>query len=83
MRKQISNCHFRIYRTFFGTGSYTENPYNSWPEAPSLTEGDHIPGRQPTGRVDPLYVDLGGNGQDPVYVGDDIYMDPDGKLRDY
>ncbi|MGP3713555.1 hypothetical protein ACS5UA_22420 [Brucella sp. RRSP16] len=44
-------------RKVVGPISYTENPYNSWPEAPSLTEGDHIPGRQPTGRVDPLYVD--------------------------
>lgn len=70
-------------RKVLGPISYTDNPYINWGGTPSPSEADHVPDRRPKGREDQFYVDLGGNGQDPVYVGDDIYMDPDGRLRDY
>lgn len=70
-------------RKVVGPISYTDNPYINWGGTPSPSEADHVPDRRPDGRENQFYVDLGGNGQDPVYVGDEIYMDSDGRLREY
>lgn len=70
-------------RKVLGPISYTDNPYINWGGTPSPNEAHHVPDRRPNGRENQFYVDLGGNGQDPVYVGDEIYMDSDGRLREY
>jgi hypothetical protein len=70
-------------RKVMGPLSYSDNPYMNWGRAPAPRESDHVPVRRAMDREDPFYFNLGGNGQDPVYLGDDLYMGPDGKLRDY
>lgn len=60
----------------FGPQTYADNDLIRWDRDPMEAMDKH------TGREDQLYIDLGGNGDDPVYVGDGLYMSPDGKLRD-
>ncbi len=79
---EINPLNRRGFYPGLGPFAYDHNDFIDW--------GNPKPSRKPReaeprkyAREDPFYVDLGGNGQDPVYVGDDVYMDPDGRLRDY
>ncbi|MBY3314692.1 hypothetical protein [Rhizobium laguerreae] len=62
----------------FGPETYTDNDMIRWDRDPIVLDAK----QEHAGREDEFYTDLGGNGEDPVYVGDGLYMDPDGKLRD-
>ncbi|MBB4483209.1 MULTISPECIES: hypothetical protein [Rhizobium] len=63
----------------FGPHTYTDNDMIRWDRGPIVLDAKD----KDAGREDQFYTDLGGNGEDPVFVGDGLYMDPDGKLRDF
>ncbi|MEY9562257.1 hypothetical protein ABIA26_004599 [Sinorhizobium fredii] len=65
---------------WMGPLSYTDNDLIRWNDDPIVRE---VRERKSRSREDEFYINLGGNGEDPVYVGDGLYVDPDGKLRDY